>query len=56
MGSRDLQNWMPIGTLNRSWFLALPNQLPAAVDSLSAIYGGEGWGEVAHAVHGKVGN
>jgi len=36
MRSRDLQNWMHIGTLSRSWFLALPNQLTTAVDSLSA--------------------
>ena len=46
MESLDLQNWMHLGTMNRSWFLALPNQWTAAVDSLSAIDGGEGRGEV----------
>ena len=48
MGSRDLQNWMHIGTRNRSWHLALPYELTATVDSLSANFiGGEGRGEVA---------
>jgi len=48
LGSRDLQNWLPIGTMNWSWFLARPHELTAAVASLSANFlGGEGRGEVA---------
>jgi len=47
MGRRDLQNWIHFGTMNRSWFMALFYKLTAAVDPLSAIYGGEGRGEVA---------
>ncbi len=35
-----------IGTMNRSWFLALPHELTSAVDSLSANFiGGKGRGE-----------
>jgi hypothetical protein len=45
MGSRDLQNWMQIGTMNRNWFLALPYILTATVDSLSANLLGERVGE-----------
>ncbi len=48
MGSRDLQKWMHIGAMNRSWFLTLPNALRAAMDSLSANFiGGKGRGEMA---------
>ncbi len=41
MESPDLQNWMPIETMNRGWFLAVPHELTAAVDSLSANLLGE---------------
>ena len=48
MESRNLQNRMYIGAMNRSWRLALPVALTAALDSLSANFsGGEGRGEVA---------
>ncbi len=53
MKSRDLQNWMHFGTLNRSWFLALPYELMATVDSLSANLLGERAGERWRSVHGK---
>jgi len=42
MESRDLQNWMHIGTMNRSWLLALNQKLTPSSDPLHAIYGGEG--------------
>jgi len=32
---------MHIGTMNRGSLMTLPDELTAAVDSLSAIYGGE---------------
>jgi hypothetical protein len=45
MGSRDLQNWLHFGTLNRSWLLVLTYELTATVDSLSANLLGERAGE-----------
>jgi hypothetical protein len=45
MESRDPQNWMHIGAMNRSWLLALPYELTATVDSLSANLLGERAGE-----------